>query len=306
MIVVFGSINVDLVFALTSLPQPGETVLGQDYRVVAGGKGANQAVAAARDGGRVAMVGQIGDDGFAAVARASLAEAGVDLAGVGVSRRPTGCAAICVDSAGRNQIAVASGANGDVRAAQVSDKLLGTDTTLVLQMEVPPAENAALIARARARDCRIILNLAPATKLDRAALSAVDVLVVNDGEGAWLAASLGIEAGEPAAMARALAAWLNVTVVMTLGEKGVIAATGDATWSVGALPVTPVDTTAAGDCFVGVLAAALDRGDGLGVALHRASVAAGLACTVEGAQPSLPPANVIDKKLGALAPARTL
>ncbi len=94
MIVVFGSINVDLVFALTSLPQPGETVLGQDYRVVAGGKGANQAVAAARDGARVAMVGRIGDDGFAAVARASLAEAGVDLAGVMVSARPTGCAAI--------------------------------------------------------------------------------------------------------------------------------------------------------------------------------------------------------------------
>lgn len=306
MIVVFGSINVDLVFALPSLPQPGETVLGQDYRVVAGGKGANQAVAAARDGARVAMIGRIGDDGFAAVVRASLADSGVDLAGVAVSARPTGCAAICVDNAGRNQIAVASGANSDVRAAQAADALLGKDTTLVLQMEVPPAENAALIARARARGCRVILNLAPATKLDRAALSGVDVLVVNDVEGAWLAASLGIAAGEPAAMTRALAARLNVTVVMTLGERGVVAATGDATWSVGALAVTPVDTTAAGDCFVGVLAASLDRGDGLGAALHRASVAAGLACTKAGAQPSLPVAELIDKSLGGLTPARTI
>ncbi len=201
---------------------------------------------------------------------------------------------------------MASGANSDVRAAQIADSQLGEGTTLLLQMEVPQAENAALIARASERGCRIILNLAPAAKLDRAALSAVDVLVVNDGEGAWLAASLGIETGEPAAMARALAAWLNVTVVMTLGDKGIIAATGDATWSVGALAVTPVDTTAAGDCFVGVLAASLDRGDGLGVALHRASVAAGLACTKAGAQPSLPSAAAIDKSLRDLAPARTI
>ena len=306
MLIVFGSINVDLVFALASLPQPGETVLGQDYRVVAGGKGANQAVAASRDGAKVAMVGRIGDDGFAAVARDSLAAAGVDLAGVTISARPTGCAAICVDRSGRNQIAVASGANGDVRAAQIADGQLGQGTTLVLQMEVPPAETAALIARARARGCRIILNLAPAAKLERAALSAVDVLVVNDGEAAWLAASLGVEVGEPAAMARALAASLGITVVMTLGEKGVVAATRDALWAVEALAITPVDTTAAGDCFVGVLAAALDRGEELPVALHRASVAAGLACTKAGAQPSLPLTPSIDARLSELPPAQEM
>ena len=118
MIVVFGSINVDLVFSLPHLPAAGETVLGQSYSVVPGGKGANQAVAAARDGGRVAMYGAVGADGFAAVARGSLAAAKVDLTGVMQVAEPTGCASICVDRAGRNQIAVASGANLAVRAAQ--------------------------------------------------------------------------------------------------------------------------------------------------------------------------------------------
>jgi ribokinase len=299
MIVVFGSINVDLVFPLAALPHPGETVLGQSYSVVPGGKGANQAVAAARDGGRVAMYGAVGADGFAAVARDSLKAAGVDLSGVVAAKEPTGCAAICVDRAGRNQIAVASGANLAVRAAQVPDSVLTKDTTLVLQMEVPAAESAALIARARLRGCRIILNLAPAAALDRAALSALDVLVVNEGEADWLATSLSVGAA-PEALAQAL----GVTVVATLGEKGLVAVSREGSWQVGVLPITPADTTAAGDCFVGVLAAALDRGKTLSEALHRASVAAGLACTRAGAQPSLPTTREIDARLKDLAPAR--
>jgi ribokinase len=299
MIVVFGSINVDLVFALPNLPDPGETVLGQSYSIVPGGKGANQAVAAARDGGQVAMFGATGADGFASVARESLAAAGADLAGVAQVAEPTGCAAICVDRAGRNQIAVASGANTTVRAAQVPDSALGKDTTLVLQMEVPAAETASLIARARQRGSRIVLNLAPASALDRAALAALDVLVVNEGEAAWLAQSLGVGAA-PEALAQAL----GITVVATLGEKGLVAVSREGTWRVAALPIKPVDTTAAGDCFVGVLAAALDRGKTLPEALHRASVAAGLACTKAGAQPSLPSAREIDARLKDLAPAR--
>jgi ribokinase len=230
------------------------------------------------------------------VARESLAAAGVDLAGVAQVAEPTGCAAICVDRAGRNQIAVASGANNAVRAAQVPDSALGRDTTLVLQMEVPAAETAALIARARARGSRIILNLAPASALDRAALSALDVLVVNEGEAAWLAQSLGVGA-TPDPLAKAL----GIIVVSTLGEKGLVAVSREGIWRMGALPITPVDTTAAGDCFVGVLAAALDHGKTLPEALHRASVAAGLACTKAGAQPSLPSTREIDARLKDLA-----
>jgi ribokinase len=306
MIVVFGSINVDLVFALPGLPQPGETVLGEDYRVVPGGKGANQAVAAARDGGRVAMAGAIGTDGFAGVARESLAAAGVDLGAVATGARPTGCAAICVDRQGRNLIAVAAGANLDARADQVADAQLGPETTLVLQMEVPPAETARLIARARQRGARIVLNLAPAAMLDRAALSALDVLVVNEHEAAWLAAALDFPPAQPTALASALGQALAITVIVTLGGEGAVAAAGEALWMVGALPIMPVDTTAAGDCFVGVLAAALDRGRALPDALHRASVAAGLACLTEGAQPSLPSASAIDARLRELPLTRRL
>jgi ribokinase len=306
MLLVFGSINVDLVFTLPALPRGGETVLGERYVVAPGGKGANQAVAAARDGARVAMVGRVGRDAFAATALGSLKEAGVDIGGVAADEAPTGCAAIAVDPQGRNQIMVAAGANAHVNAGQVADAGLGPETTLLLQMEVPRAANAALIERARRAGCRVILNLAPAGALPDAALGAVDILTVNETEAAWLAEGRGLRADQPPSLARALAAALGATVVLTLGAAGAVAATRDALWSVPALPVTPVDTTGAGDAFVGVLAAGLDRGLTLDAALRRASVAAGLACLTLGAQPSLPRRDAIDAELGRLPTPRRL
>ncbi|MBI3706673.1 MAG: ribokinase [Proteobacteria bacterium] len=306
MIVVFGSINVDLVFALAALPRPGETVLGDSYRVVPGGKGANQAVAAARDGAEVRMIGRVGEDGFGQIALDSLARADVDVSGVAKDAGPTGCAAVCVDGDGRNLIAVASGANRNAAAKQVGDDLLTRATTLLLQMEVPAAETAVLIRRARARGCRIVLNLAPALPLADEALRAVDVLVVNETEAASLVQARGIATTEPLMTARALAEMLGTTAVLTLGAAGAIAAGRDGTWAVDALAITPVDTTAAGDAFVGVLGAALDRGATLPQALHRASVAAGLACQVAGAQPSLPLRTAIDARRLALAPPRRM
>ena len=298
MIVVFGSINIDLVFRLPSLPAAGETVLGDSYAVVPGGKGANQAVAAARDGARVAMVGAVGDDGFTRPALAELAAAGVDLSRVARVAAPTGCAAIAVDDAGANLIFVASGANLLARAAMVPDEWLDRGTTLVVQREVPMAELAALLPKARARGCRVVLNTAPAGEVPAEALAAVDVLVANQGEAAMLAAERGIAAGDTAALANSL----GCAVVVTLGGEGLVAATGVETLRGGALAITPVDTTAAGDCFVGVLAAALDRGATLPTALHRASVAAGLACTKPGAQPSLPMRTETDARLDDLRP----
>jgi len=296
MVLVFGSINIDLVACVSSIPRPGETVLTDRYETLFGGKGANQAVAAARDGAKVRFYGRIGRDEFGRMARAGLVAAGVDVAGVAESVAPTGCAAICVDAAGRNQIAVAGGANLELRAADVPDAALARDTTLVLQMEAPADEVAALIRRARARGVRTVFNLAPARLIDETALLSVDVLVVNEGEAAELA-----RAHATGTTARELSAAFGNTVVVTLGERGAVAATPEKEWSVDALKITPVDTTGAGDAFVGVLAAALDRGAELGAALHRASVAGGLACLTPGAQPSLPAKATIDARLGELA-----
>jgi ribokinase len=304
MLLVFGSINIDLVFRVPTLPGPGDTVLAPGYATVPGGKGANQAVAAARDGAQVRMVGQVGRDGFGRQALASLSAAGVDTAGVAQDDAPTGCAVIGVDDAGENQIIVASGANAHVHAGQVDDRWLAADTTLVLQMEVAAEANAALIRRARKRNARIVLNLAPAAVLAEDALRAVDVLVVNGGEGRRLGAALGTTGGDDIALATSLAVRLGSAVVMSRGGNGAVTATRDDVWTVGALPITPVDTTGAGDAFVGVLAAALDRDEALEHALHRASVAAGLACETLGAQTSLPARPAIDGALPRLAPAR--
>ena len=221
MIVVFGSINLDLIFALPHLPTAGETVLCAGAQAQPGGKGANQAVAAARDGAQVIMVGAVGADSLADGALPLLREAGVDLSRViATSEAGTACAAVQVDPAGHNAIAVGSGANLFARAAQVEDALLTPDTTLLLQMEVDPGETAALIARARGRVGRIILNLAPAAPLPRATLAAIDLLTVNETEATWLGVHLGV--GDDAA---ALRAALGVDVIRTLGADGLEAAT---------------------------------------------------------------------------------
>jgi ribokinase len=283
MILVFGSINVDLVVPVERLPGPGETVLGGDYALTPGGKGANQALAARRAGGTVAMAGAVGRDAFAAIGLDLLRRAGVDLSLVRETERPTGCAAITVSRGGENQIAVASGANLTVTAAQVPDHLLGQNTILVCQMEVPAAETAALVRRARRRDARILLNLAPAMPLDPSALGDIDLLIANESEAATL--------GEwPETVARRLRQGL----VVTLGSAGSVAYRTDGSrLAVPALPIEPVDTTGAGDTFVGVLAAGLDARLDINAALRRASAAAALACLGRGAQPAIPDAAAI-------------
>ena len=174
-------------------------------------------------------------------------------------------------------IVVGSGANLSVRAAWVEDALLTPETTLLLQMEVDPNETAALIHRARARGCRIVLNLAPAAPLEAAALRAVDILTVNENEWDWLAANAG---ADPAS--------LVPTVIRTLGGDGSEVFSNGTKFHVPAQRIDPVDTTAAGDCFVGVLAAGLDRGLDLRAALTRATGAAALCCTRSGSQGSVP------------------
>jgi ribokinase len=288
-IVVFGSINLDLIFPLPHLPVAGQTVLGPDMRIEPGGKGANQAVAAARDGAEVVFAGCVGRDALAEDALRLLRASGIGLSRVLQTDRATGCASICVDAGGRNLIAVASGANLAARQIQVEDALLGPQTTLLLQMEVPAAETEALIRRAHAAGARTILNLAPAATLAPDALRLLHLLVANEDEAAFLAAESGC-----AATAAGLHAALGIGVVITLGERGVDAATTEGVWRLPAAPIAAVDTTGAGDCFTGVLTAALDRGLALDQALRRATAAAGLCCTKAGTQGSMPVAAETD------------
>jgi ribokinase len=292
MIIVFGSINLDLIFPVPHIPAPGETVLGPSTRIEPGGKGANQAVAAARDGAHVVMAGAVGRDSLAATALTLAREANIDLTRVAETDTSTGCAAISVDPAGNNAIAVGSGANLLARQSQVEDTLLSAACTLVLQMEVPAQETAALIHRARAKSARIILNLAPAAPLPEDALRKLDVLVVNETEGAWLAGHLGC-----ADNAVALHERLGITIVRTLGGDGLEIATEAGIETIPARPIKAIDTTAAGDCFVGVLAAALDRGANLNAALLRATAAAALCCMRPGSQGSIPFASDTDALL---------
>jgi ribokinase len=277
-IALVGSINLDVVVAVERHPAPGETVLGGDRRELPGGKGANQAVAAARLGADVAFVGRVGADDAGRRLRDGLAAEGVDVTHVRVDPdAPTGMALIAVDGAGENTIVVSSGANARVGAADVEaarDVLASAVVTLV-QHEVPEEAVAAAIGAAGGT---VVLNPAPARPL----AAAVDVLVPNRGELEALAG----RAGDPVELARALA--LARAVVVTLGGEGAVVVDGERVERVPAPRVDAVDTTGAGDAFCGALAQALDAGAELIEAARWATRAAAASVTKPGAQGGLP------------------
>ena len=291
MLLTFGSINVDLIVPVQNLPQPGETVLGTDYSLLPGGKGANQALAARRAGSEVLLAGAVGSDQFAEVALNLLRRAGVDVHLVRVVELPTGCAAIMVSDTGENAIAVAPGANASVHANQIPDELLDAKTVLIAQMEVPPAESEMLIRRVRKRGGRCLLNLAPALQFDLGLLPEIDLLVANEHEAVMLGPDLP-------RLGRAL----RQALIVTRGARGAAAVLADgSSLDVPALAVAPVDTTGAGDAFTGVLGASIDQGFSLAEALSRASVAGALTCLAYGAQSALPDKAAIDRALSSLA-----
>lgn len=292
MIVSFGSLNADLIFRMERTPAAGQTLLADSLSVEAGGKGANQAVAALRDGAAVAMVGAVGRDALAAIALRNLRADGADLSSLReLDDAPTGCASILTDREGRNQIAVALGANARVETSILAD-VLPRAKILLLQMEAPVAEVERAIAMAAEAGVPAILNLAPAGRISRTALKALRLLVVNEDEAEQLGSWIGA-----APDARSLGEALGIEIVRTLGGEGSEAWSGGRLLRVPAHPVEAVDTTAAGDCFVGVLASALARGDDLEAAMRRATVAAALACTRAGSQGSLPRAAETDAAL---------
>ena len=311
MIVTFGSLNVDMVMTVAALPRPGETVLCPSYILVPGGKGANQACAAARASsfGGVTMVGTVGPDEWGTLATHLLRDAGVDLSHIRTGTAPTACASIWVEEAGENAIVVASGANLETVADQVPDALLTPQTLLLLQMEIPEDGNWTVIGRAHANGAKVILNVAPARPVPDDTLRQVDILVLNEIEAAMLTMGPGaaaIDADQAHTVARQLAEKFDLTCIVTLGAAGAVAHTPTQAWTIDALAIAPVDTTGSGDAFVGTLAAALDGGDDLPAALRRAAVGSGLACLKVGCQSAYAQADEISARLSEVAPARAL
>lgn len=294
MITVFGSINVDLVTRVKRIPSPGETVQGSDYSLIAGGKGANQALAARRGGAEVRMVGAVGNDFFSPAALRELEADGVDLSAVARRDGTNGLAVITVEESGENTIVISPGANGTISASSVPEAAYRAGDTFLFQMEVPFRETLEVANRARAAGARPLLSIAPYTPLTAEELTVFDVLLVNEHEAADMARHLVIPANGPQETTQALARQLGRTVITTMGAAGAVAATGDDTIHVPALPVTPVDTTGAGDTFCGVLAALLDEGADMQSAMRKAAIAGSLACAREGAQPSFPRRGEID------------
>lgn len=295
-VVVVGSLNMDFVVRVVSLPAPGQTVLGSQFQMIPGGKGANQACAAGKLGqGSVAarMVGRVGYDLFADHLKASLSAAGVDVTAVwGTRAHPTGVALIWVDKAGQNSIVVASGANMALAAAEVEAmraSFRGAAFSL-FQLESPVETVEAALDLARQEGVKTILDPAPAQRLTEALLAKVDILTPNESEACVLlgrpASRLGIrEAPEITAALRNAGAH---TVVLKLGDQGCFYDDGATRWPVEPFSVTAKDTTAAGDVFNAGLAVGLAEGKEIDGALRFASAAAALSVTRLGAQASIP------------------
>lgn len=304
-IVVFGSLNVDFVVRTSVRPRVGETVKGLGFQLFPGGKGANQAVAAARAGGRVVMAGRVGDDAFKDILLRSLKDAGVDARLVEVTPGiETGSAFITVDDAGQNSIIIIPGANGRCSAEDVERMrpLLGTAKVLMLQLEIP-METVEIAARtASAMGVKVILDPAPAMEIPESLWASVDVITPNEHEAAFLT---GREISDFPEAETAAAALLNKGprwVVMKMGSRGAVSAYRNSSGDVifrrfPAFSVPVVDTTAAGDAFAGGLAVALCEGKAWDEAMRFASATAALSVTKPGAQTSMPLREEIDSLL---------
>ncbi|MFF7964533.1 ribokinase [Streptomyces sp. NPDC007903] len=289
-LLVVGSANADLVVGLERRPGAGETVLGGDLAVHPGGKGANQAVAAARLGARTALLARVGDDGHGQLLLDSLRSAGVDTAAVLTGGAPTGVALITVDPSGDNSIVVSPGANArltedDVRTAA---GVLGAARVVSAQLEIP-LETVAAVVRALPEGTRFVLNPSPPRPLPDEVLAACDPLVVNEHEARVLLGD-GETGDDPAHWARRLLALGPRSVVVTLGAKGALVCDASGARAVPSVTVAAVDTTGAGDAFTAALAWRLGAGEELAVAAAYAARVGAAAVTRRGAQESYPTA----------------
>ena len=291
-VVVVGSLNMDLVVRVPRFPTPGETVLGQDFGTFPGGKGANQAVAAARLGAKVSMIGRVGDDNLGHDLIQNLIREGIDIQHVSVDdTEPTGVAMITVDEEGQNAIAVASGANMRLQSADVErawDEIEPPDV-LVMPLEVPLECLLTAAKLAQNVGSTVILNPAPARELPDGFLQYINVVVPNETETSILTGSELTDSSMTIVAARKLQSMGVNQIVLTLGASGALILDGEeAAIEIAPHVVDVVDTTAAGDAFVGGLAVAMGEGNSLYDSARMANAAGALATTVMGAQPAMP------------------
>lgn len=290
-VVVIGSLNMDLVTRAPRLPRGGETLIGRSFATVSGGKGANQAVAAARLGAQVAMVGCVGNDAYGEALRAALLDEQIDCRAVSTVEDSSGVALIVVDDNSQNAIVIVAGANGAMTAEVIDrfDSVLQAADVIICQLEVPDATVGHAIKRSRELGKTVILNPAPASRpLPADWYGAIDYLIPNESEAAALT-GLPVDSLQTAEVAAAaLVAKGAGKVIITLGAQGLLFANGVSVEHFPAPTVTAVDTTAAGDTFVGGFAAALACGESEAQAIRFGQVAAALSVTRAGAQPSIP------------------
>ncbi len=296
-IVVVGSSNTDMVIKLDRLPKPGETRLGGEFVTAAGGKGANQAVAAARSGGDVTLDARVGHDMFGERAIAGFVEHGITVEHVQLDKSPSGVALILVAADGENSIAVASGANAKLSPADVQKAkiAIAAADVLIMQLETPLPTVQAVADLAGARERLVILNPAPAQPLPTKLLKKISILTPNENEAKMLT---GVKIDGEASCARAAEILLRKgvgTVIITLGSQGAYVASAESAQLVPGFRAEAVDTTAAGDVFNGALAVALAEGMPMLDAVRFANAAGAIAVTRMGAQPSAPMRNEIEK-----------
>lgn len=297
MITIIGSINLDLIATVGRLPGPGETVLGKGFSTAPGGKGANQALAAARAGGAVRMIGAIGRDSFAGEALSLLREGGVDLSKVWETAEPTGTALILVGGDGENMIAVVPGANAAVEVAEIAAAGFAEGEHILLQHEIPLETVKATLAAAREAGAVTLLNTAPFHAEAADFLAKADYVIANETEFDLYARELALRGSSREERMRDFAETTGRAIVVTLGGAGALAATSAGLTKADSLEIAPVDTVGAGDTFCGYLAADLAGGLPLEEALRRAAAAGSLACLKPGAQPSVPLKAEVDAAL---------
>jgi ribokinase len=292
---VLGSANMDLVVTVDRVPKPSETVTGRHFAQIPGGKGANQALAAARAGGVVRMIGAVGRDEFGQRIRAALDTDGIDTTGLLVADEPTGTAHIVVDAAGENSIVVVRGANGSVRTLTDDHReVIRTSDVLLLQLELPiEVVNEAAIWAAE-HGVRVVLTPAPVAPLPGDLLAAVDLLVPNEHEAALLTGGLDARDAAQRLRSRGVDA-----VAVTMGRRGCLYADGEGVVEVPALDVVAIDTTAAGDTFVAAFTVALAEGRPVRESLDWATAAAAISVQRAGASTSMPYRPEIDALLAS-------
>lgn len=294
---------------IESFPQFGETVsCKDDYISRPGGKGSNQAVAAAKSDAKVAMIGKVGDDSFGRRAVKNLKASGIWTSGVGRSEdRPTGCSTVLVNAKGHNMVVTALGSNLQVTSDQVPDEILTEKNVLLASLEIEFKETFDVIKRARLNRCTTILNASPVNNIDEELLYNVDYMILNEIESRQIADKLGIALGTVAELVRSFADKFNLTCIITLEEKGAIAASKGVIYNVSPLAgIEVVDSTGAGDTFCGVFAACLQKGMGWVEAVHYASAGAGLSCMGLGAQDAIPTFDDIKERLQDVRPPERL